>query len=70
MVEICEQFADPASFDRVLACNREVDDVKGILHGTLNQLLATHEHLEVLEDKAEELKEQGRTFQKCALKSF
>lgn len=65
LADVCERFADPSSFDRVLSCTREVDDVRGILHGTLNQMLATTHNLEVLEDKTEELRDQGRTFQKC-----
>ena len=51
MADVCERFEDPASFDRVLSCTKEVDEVTSILHGTVNQMLSNVDNLEVLEDK-------------------
>lgn len=51
LTDICERFANPQALDRVVSCSREVDEVKGILHGTVNQLLSNQDNLEVLEDK-------------------
>lgn len=51
MAEICERFEDPIGMDRVLSCTKEVDDVRGILHGTVTEMLQNADSLEVLEDK-------------------
>ena len=51
MADICSRFDEPGSIDRVVSCNREVDEVRGILHGTVNQMLSNFDNLEVLEDK-------------------
>eukprot|EP00327_Prymnesium_parvum_P023379 CAMPEP_0113247828 /NCGR_PEP_ID=MMETSP0008_2-20120614/10196_1 /TAXON_ID=97485 /ORGANISM="Prymnesium parvum" /LENGTH=148 /DNA_ID=CAMNT_0000095645 /DNA_START=297 /DNA_END=739 /DNA_ORIENTATION=+ /assembly_acc=CAM_ASM_000153 len=57
--DTCDKFKDPDSFDRVLSCTKEVDEVRGILHGTVGQLLSNQDNLEVLEDKAEDLRTSG-----------
>ena len=45
---------------------RQVDEVKGIVGETVQALLATHENLEVLEDRGEQLRSQASTFHKTA----
>ena len=64
MAELCTKFADAASVDKTLGLMREVDEVKGIVGETVQHLLATHENLEVLEDRSEQLKAQTQTFQR------
>jgi len=64
MTELCTKYADAASMDKTLGLMREVDGVKGIVSETVQHLLATHENLEVLEDRSEMLKAQVQTFQK------
>mmetsp|Transcript_47684 Transcript_47684/g.132455 ORF Transcript_47684/g.132455 Transcript_47684/m.132455 type:complete len:393 (-) Transcript_47684:178-1356(-) len=51
LADVCERFEDPGAFDRVLSCTKEVDEVRGILHGTVNSMLSNADNLEVLEDK-------------------
>ena len=66
MTELCTKYADAGSIDKTLGLIREVDSVKGIVSETVQRLLNTHENLEVLEDKSEQLKAQTQTFQKIA----
>uniref|UniRef100_A0A6V4JR94 V-SNARE coiled-coil homology domain-containing protein n=1 Tax=Prymnesium polylepis TaxID=72548 RepID=A0A6V4JR94_9EUKA len=66
LADVCERFEDPGAFDRVLSCTKEVDEVRGILHGTVNSMLSNADNLEVLEDKAEEMRHRGEVFQKRA----
>lgn len=51
LVEVCEMYEDPLSIDRILNVTKEVDEVRGILHGTINDVLSNADSLEVLEDK-------------------
>jgi vesicle-associated membrane protein 7 len=66
MTELCTKYADAGSIDKTLGLIREVDSVKGIVSETVHRLLNTHENLEVLEDRSEQLKAQTQTFQKVA----
>ena len=66
MTELCTQYADPANADKTLGLIRQVDDVKGVMNETVQHMLATHENLEVLEDRSELLREQASTFQRTS----
>jgi hypothetical protein len=66
MAELCTKYADAAAIDKTLNVMTQVDDVKGIVGESIQHLLATHENLEVLEDRSEALREQASTFHKKA----
>ena len=66
MTDVCTTFADPASVDRAIGVQRQVDDVKGIMSDSISEMLATRENLEVLEDKTENLRSEAAGFQRKA----
>ena len=45
----------------------QVEEVKGIMHDSINEMLATRDNLEVLEDKTETLRSEAATFQRQAV---
>ena len=61
MSELCGRFADAASADKTLGVIKQVDEVKGIVGESIQALLATHENLEVLEDRSEALRSATQT---------
>ncbi len=65
--DLCARFADASAMDTTLSVMREVDEVKGIMGDSINQLLATHDNLEVLEDKTDTLAAQSQAFQRKAV---
>lgn len=62
LAELCGKYDDVAAVEATVRVKREVDEVKEILHGTVNDMLATRENLEVLEDKADDLLNMGEQF--------
>lgn len=64
--ELCSRYADAASVDKATAALNQVDEVRGIVSDSIGQILATHENLEVLEDKTETLASQSQGFQRKA----
>ena len=66
MTDVCTTFADPASVDKAIGVQRQVDDVKGIMSDSISEMLATRENLEVLEDKTENLRSEAAGFQRKA----
>jgi len=66
MTELCTRYADAASIDKTLGVLRDVDEVQGIVGDSIRHMLATHENLEVLEDRADTLREQASTFHKVS----
>ena len=66
LVDICNTFADPAAVDKTVGVLKQVEEVKGIMHDSINEMLATRDNLEVLEDKTEGLRAEAATFQRSA----
>ena len=66
LVDICNTFADPAAVDKTVGVLKQVEEVKGIMHDSINEMLATRDNLEVLEDKTEAMNSQAATFQRQA----
>jgi len=66
MAEMCSTFADPASFERAIGINRQVLEVTEIMSGSINEMLATQDDLQVLEDKTDSLASQALNFQRSA----
>ena len=66
MSELCTRFADENKNDRVLSVMKQVEEVRGVMGESITALLHNNETIEVLEDRAEGLKEQARTFQKTS----
>jgi hypothetical protein len=66
MSELCTRFADAAAAEKAISVRRQVDEVSGIVGESIQALLATHESLEVLEDRSEALRQQTSTFHKTA----
>jgi vesicle-associated membrane protein 7 len=65
--EICATYADAAAVDKTLGVLKQVEEVKGIMHDSINEMLATRDNLEVLEDKTEALRSEAATFQRQAV---
>ena len=64
MSELCGRFADASKNDKTLRVMKEVDEVKEVVGESIQHLLATHENLEVLEDRSEQLVAQTQQFQR------
>jgi len=67
LAEIASVYADPASIDKTTSLLRQVGDVKGIMEDAVQDLLATRENLEVLEDKTFQLRSEAANFQRKAV---
>ncbi|KAG8458737.1 hypothetical protein KFE25_012935 [Diacronema lutheri] len=66
MLELCALYDDIARVDKTHGVQAQVDEVKGLMHENITHLLATHENLEVLEDKTDALRTEAQTFQRQA----
>eukprot|EP00316_Scyphosphaera_apsteinii_P013509 CAMPEP_0119312710 /NCGR_PEP_ID=MMETSP1333-20130426/26966_1 /TAXON_ID=418940 /ORGANISM="Scyphosphaera apsteinii, Strain RCC1455" /LENGTH=206 /DNA_ID=CAMNT_0007317367 /DNA_START=29 /DNA_END=646 /DNA_ORIENTATION=+ len=66
-VEVASRFEEPASVDKATHLLREVGEVKDIMQDSIQDLLATRENLEVLEDKTIQLRSEAATFQRKAV---
>lgn len=66
MLELCSLYDDVARVDKTHGVQAQVDEVKGLMHENITHLLATHENLEVLEDKTDALRTEAQTFQRQA----
>lgn len=66
MSEVCSRFADAADVDRTISVLRDVDEVRGVMGEAIDSMLATHDNLEVLEDKSIELRHAGSSFARSA----
>jgi len=64
---VCCTFEDPAAVDKTIGVLQQVEEVKGIMHDSINEMLATRDNLEVLEDKTESLRTEAATFQRQAV---
>eukprot|EP00163_Fabomonas_tropica_P009514 TRINITY_DN1932_c0_g1_i1.p2 TRINITY_DN1932_c0_g1~~TRINITY_DN1932_c0_g1_i1.p2 ORF type:complete len:227 (+),score=38.48 TRINITY_DN1932_c0_g1_i1:337-1017(+) len=62
--EICGKYDNPANVDKISGVLAQVEDVKGVMHDNINQILATHDDLEVLQDKTENMRHEAHVFQK------
>lgn len=61
---VCSQYADAQTVDRTLRTLKEVSEVRGIMGEAITSVLATHENIEILEDKAEMLHQTSHVFQR------
>jgi len=52
--------------ERAVVITRQVNEVTEILNGSINQMLATQDDLQVLEDKTDALASQAQNFQRSA----
>ncbi|KAJ1639803.1 synaptobrevin-domain-containing protein [Pavlovales sp. CCMP2436] len=66
MLDLCALYDDIARVDKTHGVQAQVDEVKGLMHENITHLLATHENLEVLEDKTDALRTEAQTFQRQA----
>lgn len=66
MGEVCSLYADPSCFERTIAISRQVQEVANIMSGSINEMLATQDDLQVLEDKTDSLASQAQNFQRSA----
>eukprot|EP00321_Phaeocystis_globosa_P007061 CAMPEP_0118834996 /NCGR_PEP_ID=MMETSP1162-20130426/52379_1 /TAXON_ID=33656 /ORGANISM="Phaeocystis Sp, Strain CCMP2710" /LENGTH=235 /DNA_ID=CAMNT_0006766739 /DNA_START=28 /DNA_END=731 /DNA_ORIENTATION=+ len=67
LADVCTMFEDPAAVDKTIGVLRQVEEVKGIMHDSINEMLATRDNLEVLEDKSSTLRSEAATFQRQAV---
>mmetsp|Transcript_12909 Transcript_12909/g.33629 ORF Transcript_12909/g.33629 Transcript_12909/m.33629 type:complete len:236 (-) Transcript_12909:262-969(-) len=67
MLELCTHYDDTARVDKTIAVIHQVEEVQNIMHDNIGQILATHENLEVLEDKTDALRSEAQTFQRQAV---
>jgi len=66
MAGICSTFGDAASIERTVGISRQVQEVTEIMNGSINELLASQDDLQVLEDKTDALASQAQRFQRNA----
>ena len=66
MAEVCGAFADVSKLERTVGITRQVQEVTEIVNGSINELLATQDDLQVLEDKTDALASQAQNFQRIA----
>merc|ERR1711998_161432 len=63
---ICVQYYDLAKADKLTGVLDQVDQVKGVMQENVNQMLQTHEKLEDLENKADNMRNEAQRFKKGA----
>ena len=66
MAGICAAFADASKLERTIGISRQVQEVTEIMNGSINEMLATQDDLQVLEDKTDALASQAQNFQRSA----
>ena len=59
LADTCMRYADAAVVDKVLGIQRDVEEVQGVMHDAVGRLLNNRENLEVLEDRADVLRNEG-----------
>lgn len=67
MLELCTHYDDVTRVDKAVGVIHQVEEVQNIMHENISQILATHENLEVLEDKTDALRNEAQTFQRQAV---
>jgi len=66
MSEVGAAFADVSKLERTVGIQRQVQEVTELVSGSINELLATQDNLQVLEDKTDALASQAQNFQRSA----
>ena len=64
MLEVSGAFMDASKLERTVGITRQVQEVTEIMNGSINELLATQDDLQVLEDKTDALASQAQSFQR------
>eukprot|EP00743_Colponemidia_sp_Colp-15_P000763 GILK01000842.1.p1 GENE.GILK01000842.1~~GILK01000842.1.p1 ORF type:complete len:261 (+),score=44.17 GILK01000842.1:85-783(+) len=67
MKELCVRFDDLRKIDKVHGVIDRVENVKEIMQNNVKKILETHENLEVLEDKTDNLRVSANQFQRSAV---
>jgi len=63
---VCADFEDPAGHDAVARVQAEVDEVHGVMQGTINEMLTKQEQLTALQGKTDAIAGQSRGFYRDA----
>jgi len=64
--DLMNKYDDPASFDATADVSAKVDSVKIVMQDNIKKVLETHENIERLESKTENLNTQAAQFQQSA----
>jgi len=62
LVDIAQKYDDTAKVDKITAVHQQVEDVKVVMQDNITQMLNTHEKLEELETKTDNLKHDAHQF--------
>ena len=64
--EVVEKYQDPASADQIMKIQKNLDETRDVLHGTIESVLQRGEKLEDLVERSGELSAQSKLFYKQA----
>eukprot|EP00161_Ancyromonas_sigmoides_P020515 TRINITY_DN5965_c0_g2_i3.p3 TRINITY_DN5965_c0_g2~~TRINITY_DN5965_c0_g2_i3.p3 ORF type:complete len:145 (-),score=64.76 TRINITY_DN5965_c0_g2_i3:15-449(-) len=67
--EALAKYQDPAQADSITRVQRDLDETKGVMVKTIEQLLERGEKLDTLVDKCNDMSLQSKTFYKTAKKT-
>eukprot|EP00898_Chlorokybus_atmophyticus_P003961 jgi/Chlat1/4566/Chrsp29S04465 len=63
MKELCLRYADLSQVDKITAVGMKVDEVKAVMEGNINKVLANTENIKSVENKSEALRLDAQRFQ-------
>ena len=64
--EACQKYQDPSSADQIMKIQKNLDETRDVLHGTIESVLQRGEKLEDLVERSGELSAQSKLFYKQA----